>query len=60
LDRGLFLCGGLAPLGPLTQRLQRTTGLAVLSAREPAHCTVRGLQKLLSDPSRWGSLIDNS
>jgi len=60
LDRGLFLCGGLAPLGPLTQRLQRTTGLAVLSAREPAQCTVRGLQKLLSDPSRWGSLIDNS
>lgn len=60
LDRGLFVCGGLATLGPLAQRLQRTTGLAVLSAREPAHCTIRGLQQLLSDPSRWGSLVNNS
>ncbi len=57
LDRGIILCGGLAPLQLLSARFRRATGLAVLKIDTPEMCTAKGLQRLMTDAGLWEQVV---
>jgi len=57
LDRGIILCGGLAPLQVLSGRFRRATGLAVLQIDTPEACTARGLASLMTDKILWEHVV---
>jgi rod shape-determining protein MreB len=49
VDRGVLMCGGTSHLRGLDAVLREDTGLAVLQAEHPAHCVIRGAERLLDD-----------
>lgn len=55
-EKGICLTGGLANLRGLSTYLRESIGLPVMTVDEPELCTVKGLQKIISDRNYYRRL----
>ncbi len=57
LDRGVLVCGGTSNLRGLSRVLRDATGMPVLQAEAPTHCTALGAARLLDDAALYERVV---